>query len=276
VLSCAFVGCVSLLLLTGVSPARNSDDPPSDPNTFVRQTLQHECDAQLNDHALWSYREVKKEDGKAKLYSVYQTKQGEIDRLTAVNGQPLTPQQVEAEDARINKLISHPSAMRAEERKKAEDGERARNLLKMFPDAFRYQYDGKEGNLVRLQFTPNPKFHAEGHPAQVFHHMVGTILFDPVHQRLVAIRGKLTSEVKFGFGLLGYLAPGGTFEVQQKEVSPGYWEVAMTRVQMRGKALFFKTIGVHEDESYSDFKRVPDNASLQQAAAFVKRAASSD
>jgi len=273
--SCAALALALAPFLAG-SATRDIKPEPADANGFVRKILQHECDAQLRDKALWSYRETKKEDGKTKLYSVYQTRQGEIDRLTAVNGQPLSPKQAQAEDARINKLIRHPSETRSEQRKAAEDGERARNLLKMFPDAFLYQYDGKEGELVRLKFTPNPKFHAEGHAAQVFHHMEGTILLDAAHQRLIAISGKLTSEVKFGFGLLGYLAPGGTFEVKQKEVSPGYWEVTMMRVEMYGKALFFKTIGAHEDESYVDFKRVPDNASLEQAAAQVRRAASGD
>jgi hypothetical protein len=262
--------------LLAVPDTSNIKQETQDPVAFVREILQHEIAAQLQDHALWSYRETKKEDGKTKLYSVYQTRQGEIDRLTAVDGQPLDPKQAQAEDARINRLIRHPREMRSQQHKAAEDGDRARNLLQMLPAAFIYQYDGKENEMVRLKFRPDPKFHVEGHPAQVFHHMEGTLLLDPAHKRLIAISGRLTSEVKFGYGVLGYLAPGGTFEVRQKEVSPGYWEVTMMHVEMRGKALFFKTIGAHENESYTDFKRVPDNTSLEQAAAFVRGAASGD
>lgn len=262
---------VASFLAAPLSSTASSITPDkTNPNTFVREVLQHECDAQLRDDALWSYRETKKEDGKTKLYSVYQTRHGEIDRLIAVNGQPLGSTEAQAEDARINKLIRHSSEMHSEQRKKAEDDEHARNLLKMFPDAFLYHYDGNQGDLVRLKFAPNPKFHAEGHAAQVFHHMEGTIVLDPAHRRLVAISGKLTSEVKFGFGLFGYLAPGGTFEVEQKEVSPGFWEVTRLRVEMYGKALFFKAIGAHDDESYSGFRRVPDDTSLEQAAALVR------
>jgi hypothetical protein len=36
-------------------------------------------------------------------------------------------------------------------------------------------------------------------------------------------------------------------------------------VNMRGKALFFKTIGVQQDESRSNFQRVPDNLTLSKA-----------
>jgi hypothetical protein len=217
---------------------------------------------------------LKAEDGKQKLYSVYQTKDGEIDRLVAVNGHPLAPQESHAEDARITKLIHRPVEMTQQKHKETEDADRARNLLKMFPDAFRFEYEDKSGNLVKLHFTPNPKFHAEGHPAQVFHHMEGVIVLDTARKRLVSIDGKLTSRVEFGWGVLGHLDPGGIFKVEQKEVSPGYWEVTGMQVDMKGKALFFKTVGTHENETYSEFRRVPDTTSLQQAAESVRRSAS--
>jgi hypothetical protein len=249
------------------------EQPRQDPNTLVRDILKHEVDEELHDKALWSYHEVKLEDGKQKLYSVYQTKDGEIDRLAAVNGQPLAPQESDAEDARIASLIHHPAEMMRQKKKDGEDGDRARNLLNMFPDAFRFRYEEADGNLVKLHFTPNPKFHAEGHVAEVFHHLEGVIVLDPLHKRLVSIDGKLTSRVEFGWGMFGHLDRGGIFKVEQREVSAGYWEVTRMQVDMRGKALFFKTVGTHENETYSDFRRVPDSTSLQQAAELVRRSA---
>jgi hypothetical protein len=274
VLSTLALFTFSLLPLVAKPPASKADQQKEDPNSLVRDILGHEVEAQLHDQALWSYRELKVDEGKQKLFNVYQTKDGEIDRLLAVNGQPLGQAETQEEDRRIAKLISHPRQMRQEQKKKTEDGEHARNLLKIFPDAFRFEYDGTQGELVKLKFTPNPKFQAEGHPAQVFHHMEGTLLLNPSQKRLVAIDGKLISEVKFGGGLLGHLDRGGIFNVKQEEVSPGYWEVTRMHVEMKGKALFFKTIGAHDEESYSDFKRVPDNASLQQAAEAVRKNAS--
>jgi hypothetical protein len=37
-------------------------------------------------------------------------------------------------------------------------------------------------------------------------------------------------------------------------------------VDMRGKALFFKTISVQQDESHTDFQRIPDDLTLVQGA----------
>jgi hypothetical protein len=272
-LICLFSPVTSLYPLSAYEMPSGDDQPKEDANSLVRDILRHEVDAEQHDKALWSYRELKVEDGKQKLYCVYQTKDGEIDRLVAVNSQPLNQQQSQAEDTRITKLIHHPGEMMQQKRKESEDGDRARNLLKMFPDAFRFQYESRSANLVKLRFTPNPKFHAEGHAAQVFHHLEGVIVLDPVHKRLISIDGKLMSRVEFGWGVLGHLDAGGVFNVEQREVSPGYWEVTRTKVNMKGKALFFKTIGTYENETYSDFRRVPDGTSLQQAAESVRHSA---
>jgi hypothetical protein len=244
---------------------------PSSADQFAGDILGHEVEVQTQDHALWTYREQKQDDGKRKLLHVYQTNSGEIERLVAVDDQPLSAAQAQAEDHRIQTLISQPAQMRQHQKKQREDGEQARNLLRMFPDAFRFQYDGTQGSLVRLRFTPNPEFHPPDHAAQVFHHMTGTMLVDAQQKRLAAINGTLTSEVKFFGGVFGHLDKGGTFAVQQQEVSPRTWEVTSMHVHMNGKALFFKTIAVQEDESYTDFQSVPANTTLPQAAELLKQ-----
>jgi hypothetical protein len=72
--------------------------------------------------------------------------------------------------------------------------------------------------------------------------------------------------VKFAGGLLGHLDKGGEFHVKQSEVAPGYWEITLLHVNMHGKALFFKTVAVQENEMRTDFQRVPANMTLAEAA----------
>ena len=262
-------------VLEGSSTSADAVHPqqlPSSAEQFVNEVLPHEVEAQLQDHTLWTYLERKRVDGVWKLFHVYQTREGQIDRLVEVNGQPLSPAQVEAEDQRIQRLISQPSQVRQRQKREHDDGVQAQNLLRMFPAAFRFQYDGVQGSLVRLRFTPNPQFQPTDHTTQVFHHMEGTMLLDPEQKRLAAINGTLNSEVKFFAGLLGHLEKGGTFAVTQQEVSPHLWEVTNMHVHMRGKALFFKTIDAQEDEIYLDFQPVPNDTTLRQAAELLKQA----
>ena len=68
---------------------------------------------------------------------------------------------------------------------------------------------------------------------------------------------------------MGHLEKGGQFEVKRTEVVPGHWEVTEMAVNMRGKALLFKTISVQQKELHQNFERVPDDLTMSDAAALL-------
>jgi hypothetical protein len=271
------LGIVILFLLTGASfpvfaqDATSSQNPQIDADRLAREVFQNEIDAQIHDQSLWSYRELKEDHGKQELFVVCQTNDGEIDRLVAVNGQKLTPEQLQVDDQRIQKLLNQPSQMRRKQKEQHQDAIQERKLMRMFPDAFHFQYEGTQGSLIKLKFSPNPNFHPSGHAAKVFHDMEGILLVDGRQMRLAEISGQLTSEVRFFAGLLGHLDKGGTFFVRQQDMGLGHWELTSMDIEMNGKALFFKTIAVREREVFSNFRQVPDGMTVQQALTFLQK-----
>jgi hypothetical protein len=96
--------------------------------------------------------------------------------------------------------------------------------------------------------------------------MAGTIWVNTKEDRLAEIDGHLVQRVNFGGGLLGHLDEGGKFHVTQTEVAPGHWEIGVMHIDMRGKALFFKTINEQQDEERSNFRQLPKNLTIAQAA----------
>ena len=190
--------------------------------------------------------------------------------LQSVNGKVLDKKHREAEDRRIERLLKSQGQLKKQAQQQHEDATQATNFLKLIPDAFVFQMEGREGDQIKLNFTPNPKFRPSGHEAEVFHHMEGTLVLDLKQKRLAEINGRLDSAVKFGGGLLGHLDKGGTFEVKQQGVGSGVWEVTTLDVQMNGKALFFKTITVRQKEIDSEFHAVPQSVTIQQAAVMTK------
>jgi hypothetical protein len=52
-------------------------------------------------------------------------------------------------------------------------------------------------------------------------------------------------------------------------VAPGHWEVTVLGVDMNGKALLFKSIGVQETENHSDFHRMADDLTLSEATGIL-------
>ncbi len=262
------LGC-ALILLAGHTAAEESVIQPRESAAeLAREVVRNELNAQDLDKSLWKYRQVREEDGKTEVLEVVETNDGEIHRLLAVNGNPLSDKERQNEDRRIRKLLANPDEFRERQKNAAHDAEQERKLFKMLPEAFLYAYDGdgSEDGLIKLKFQPNPEFHANGHESEVFHHMEGVMLVDPRQKRLAEIDGQLLSEVKFWDGILGHLNKGGTFCVKQKNVGTGHWEMIELDVQMSGKALFFKTISVHEKQSNSDFRPLPDHIGLKQAA----------
>lgn len=131
-----------------------------------------------------------------------------------------------------------------------------------------FSYASRQCDLVTLNFRPNPTFQPPSLEARVFHGMEGEMTVDARQERLVVLKGHLMEDVKFGFGVLGHLDKGSTFEIGQTEVIPGQWEMTALHVDMKGKALLFKTIGVQVSENHSDFHRVPDDLTLKKPRTF--------
>jgi hypothetical protein len=251
------------------SSTQTSDGrPPA--NEFVRQIIDNELQAEKNDHSHWMLRLETRKSGKAEVMEVVETNDGDLDWVILVNGKPLPDDQRSERQRGLQRLISNPAELKKSQREKNEDQVRSQRLLKTLPDALVFEYGEQRGDLVELKFKANPHFRPPSHVAAVVHAMEGVLWVNGTQTRLVEISGQLTHAVKFGGGLLGHLNTGGHFHVKQEEVQPGYWELAVLDVDMKGKALFFKTIGVQEEVKRTLFRRVRDELTAAQGANLLR------
>jgi hypothetical protein len=239
-------------------------------NALARRVITNELKFQ-DDHTNWMYRLEKEQYGKKQVEEIIETKAGSLSRLLSIDDRPLTAKQQEEEDQRVQELTTSRSAKRKLQHALDAETLQGRRLFKLLPDAFVFNYASGNGNLVRLNFRPNPDFHPPSLEARVFHDMEGEMWVDCKQERLAAFNGRLTQDVKFGLGLLGHLDKGGHFEVRQAEVVPGHWDMTTMSVEMTGKALLFKNIGVRKRENRQDFQQVSDNLTLTQAADILNR-----
>lgn len=242
-----------------------SDVRPESAQQLVEQVVATEIKEQTGPALYWQYFEIDTQNGTSRLFDVYETKAGTVKRLLAVNGEPLPSAQSQKQQAALQRLWNDPGLAQRAAIARSQDGQRERRLLQMLPNAFLFQYNGRAGHLVRLSFRPNPGFDPPTHEATVFHHMQGHLLIDPGQLRLAEIDGTLISEVKFWDGLLGHLDKGGTFFVRQTDLGGGNWQMTRLIVNMNGKALFFKTIGVQENQRFEDYRENPPDITLRQA-----------
>jgi hypothetical protein len=268
-------GGAALLLALGAGVWSSARSSPTetliDPEQLVGEAIDNEIHGQIYNHTHWCYRKTVRADGRSELRGVCQTASGDIDRLLAVNQRALSPELQRKEDERLQKLVADSNELRKEQEKRSEDAAKGRKMLRSLHRAFRYEYLGREGDVVALKFIPNPSFEPSNRPEEILRHIEGTIWIDCQEKQLVRIEGQVVSDVKFTGGLLGRLQSGGTFSFREGEVDPGQWEMITLNIHMRGKALLFKTIAVQEDREFSDYRRIDAETTPEQAAELLQR-----
>jgi hypothetical protein len=260
------LAAVILLRVSGFATAQAQPNAQLSPADLVKAVIHSELKPSDVTEIRWKYLLVKEADGKQETREVVETKSGSLDHLIAIAGKPLSASQQRDEKERILKLSHSPEEQRKLEQTSKKDAEQCDAFLKMVPEAFLFEYAGKSGSLVKLIFKPNPAFRPSSREGKVLHEMAGEIWVDANQQRLVSINGQLMDEVKFAGGLLGHLEKGGQFSVKRTEVAPAHWELTEMAVNMRGKALLFKTISVQQKELHRNFERVPDDLTISDAA----------
>jgi len=263
-----FAGMI-LLVISRIASAESQSEAQRSPADLVKAVIRSELNASDVTEIRWKYLLVKEVDGKQETREVVETKSGSLDRLIAIAGRPLTDLQQRDETERILRLSHNPEEQHRLEQTRRKDAEQCNAFLQMVPDAFLFEYAGESGGLTKLTFKPNPRFRPPSREGKVLHEMAGEILVDAKQQRLVSIDGQLMNEVKFAGGLLGHLEKGGQFTVKRTEMVPGHWELTEIAVNMRGKALLFKTISVQQKELHSNFQSVADDLSLSDAAGLL-------
>jgi hypothetical protein len=199
---------------------------------------------------------------------IYETRDGAVARLVAVNDKPLSAEDEQKEQARLAALESDPGLQR--HRKQGEDADAARALkvLRVLPSAFLYQYEGPMetpgGTVQRYTFKPNPGFSPPDLETEVLTQMSGEIHIDPANERATRLEAHLNQDVDFGWGILGRLNKGGWIVIEQGDVGGGLWRTVHFQMALSGR-VFLRTRVFDTTEDESQFAPLPVGMSYAQA-----------
>jgi hypothetical protein len=199
---------------------------------------------------------------------IVETKDGDVARLMAVNDAPLSAQDEQSEQARLQTLLNDPSLQRHRQQREQDDAGRARKVIHALPEAFLYTYAGiaetPQGPSYRLSFQPNPNFNPQDLEAQVLKGMAGELWIDVAQQRVSRLQGKRIRDVDYGWGLLGKLDQGGTLLLEQADIGDHQWRTTHMVLVMNARVLL-KTIKLDTTLDLSQFTPVTAGMSYQQA-----------
>lgn len=239
---------------------------PSDANEYIRESIEHELAEQQRDHTHWRHNLHHEDERNNYDRDVIETSEGcSLARTLLLWGTPLTAEQREKDEERMRKLVSDPQERARHVKRAKEDDDKVIKMFRAIHEAFIFTYEGEEDGTVRLSFIPRPNYNPSSLELRVFRAMKGHLWIDRTQNRLARVEGTLFEDVNFGWGILGRLNKGGTFRVEQKDVGDGHWDVVLEDINMVGRIVLFKTISRKQKEKLSEFRRMPDSITLEQA-----------
>jgi hypothetical protein len=235
------------VLVGGAAEAQTVVSVSANPVALVRRAMQLRA-AEEKTHRPVRYVLRKTDGDHETTKEIIETKDGDVARLIAVNGKPLTTEQEQAEMNRLDTLA----------------------------DSEIYKLEGMvacgTGECYRLSFTPNPEFQPPDLEADVLRGFSGEVWIEKTQQRLVRLDAHLVREVTIGFGILGRLDKGGTLQLQQ-ELAPNVqqWQPTVLKMNLSGKALMVKTVKINIEEVASGFAPVPAGIGYREAIVMLKK-----
>lgn len=257
----ALTVCCAAISLPGVAYGQSQSA-----HALVWHVVQNELAADAHDHSRWMYRDHNKLSGSDTVKLVLQTPHGTLSKTIEENGRPLTASERQADEQKMHQFVTDASVRQKQKKDAEHDDAQAASLTKMLPNAFLWTVTGKNGAETSLSFKPNPKFVPPTREARVFAAMEGTMVVNTKQKRIKSLKGTLMKDVDFGWGLLGKLQKGGTFNVERQQVGPRVWEITATHIHIQGHALIFKSISEQQDEETSNYKPAPRSITLENAA----------
>ncbi len=269
-----------LPVISVLAAGQSSPLATTSPGELVRLAVARQLADSQDPSVKHQFRSLKQgpRGSQTKLY--VETRDAMAGMVIAYDDRPVTPAELGGEEAHLQGLIDHPELLRRKQAQEKEDTDRTLRLVKAWPDAFLYEYDGTEtataefgkagDPLVRLKFRPNPHYNPPSRLEQVLAGMQGTVLIDAERRRIAKIDGTLFKDMTFGWGLLARLEKGGHLLVEQSDLGDGSWAVRRMTLNFSGRVLLFKSFTVVADELFSDFRRVPADTTFAQGVGMLK------
>jgi hypothetical protein len=85
----------------------------------------------------------------------------------------------------------------------------------------------------------------------------------------VKIDAHIETEIDFGYGLLGRIEKGGSFQIQREHVAENRWKTSLLEVHISGRVVFFRSINKDQREVRSSFQPVPSDLGVTGAVAIL-------
>ncbi len=201
----------------------------------------------------------------SKTFEVLMIEGSPYRKLIAVNDQPLSADAAQQEEKKLEEAKSERKAespARRQRRIAKYEKERHRNnaMMQQLTKAFTFRLIG-EGKLdsfdvYNLEAKPRPGYNPPNLETQVLPAMEGQLWIDKASYQWVKVTAKVIRPASIE-GFLAQVEPGTQFELEKMPVGGGVWLPKHFSMKSQAKVLFLVNQNSHEDDTFSDYQRVP-------------------
>jgi len=204
-------------------------------------------------------------DGSTKTYEVMMIQGSNYQRLVAINGRPLAPEEQAQQQQELEQVIAQRQSESAEQRaariaKYEKDRKRDHMMMEQLTAAFNFKLLGEQKlgsyEVYVLQATPRPGYQPPNTETKVLTGMRGKLWIDKQTYQWVRVEAEVVQPVSIA-GFLAQVQPGTRFELEKMPVDEGIWLPKHFSMKARAKILFFFSHNTQDDETYFDYHKAP-------------------
>lgn len=209
----------------------------------------------------------------AKTYRVLMIGGSPYNVVTAMNDEPLSPDEKAAEQRKLQREIEKRRNESERERQKRiakyqRENTRDHQMLEEMVDAFQFHLTGEtvvDGHACWvLDAESRPGYEPGNHEGRVLKGMKGRLWIDQTTNQWVKVHAEVVKPVSF-FGFLAKVGPGTEFDLEQAPVADGVWLPKAFNVRVNASALGFFNQDSVENDTYRDYQPMPHASALLQS-----------
>jgi len=237
-------------------------------------------DLRQRDYTYLQHEEERKLDGQGNQKSA-QTRDFEImmlygqqvRRLVARNGKPLSREQADKEENRIQKVMREreqetPAEREKRLQKEAHDREQERAFVREVADAYTFRLvrtealDGRETYVIDAD--PKPGFQPHVKDAKYLPKFRGRIWIDSAETEWVKADIEAIDTVSWGLFLARFYK-GSRIDIELTRVNDEVWLPKSVSLKISARLALLKNLNVVEDVSYRDYKKFRSDVKITPA-----------
>jgi hypothetical protein len=209
----------------------------------------------------------------ARTYRVLMIDGSPYNLVTAVDDQPLSPDEKAAEQRKLEREIEKRRNDSERERRKriakyTRERDHDHEMLQQMADAFEFHLSGEaqvDGHACWvLDADPKPGYEPSNREGHVLKGMQGKLWVDKATYQWVKVHAEVVKPVVF-LGFLAKVGPGTEFDLEQEPVASGIWFPKRFDVRVKATALGFFSENSSENDTYRDYQPMPAASALLQS-----------